>query len=300
MGALMATEALVEALKAFRPRIRFDEVLARYTTLDVGGRAEIFAVPRDVAQLRELLQTFHTHGVPVRALGGGSNLLIRQDAIGGAVIRLQDLRTLRIEDPRITVGAGYPLSSLISRACENGLAGMETLVGIPGTVGGAVWMNAGGKYGSIGPLVESVLVFHPDGSSETLQREQLNFTYRNSHLGDRIVAEVVLTLGHGDPDALLERARAVLGEKKASQPLTSRSVGCIFKNPPGTSAGRLIDQAGIKGMRVGDAVISTQHGNFFLNAGHASAADMMALIEQARAIVKERLGVELELEVQLW
>ncbi len=291
---------LLDALKPFRPRIRFDELLARYTSMYVGGRARFLAAPRDVAQLREMLRIFHTHGVPVRALGGGSNLLIRDEPIEDAVIRFHDLRQLHIEEPRVTVGAGFPLSSLISRVSELGLAGMETLVGIPGTVGGAVCMNAGGKYGSIGPIVESVLVFHPDGSSEVRGRDRLEFAYRKSNLGDGFIAEVVLTLSAGDPDALLARAREILREKKATQPLTSKSVGCIFKNPPGNSAGRLIEQSGLKGVRVGDAVISTMHGNFFVNSGHATAADMLALIEKARAVVKERTGVDLELEVRMW
>ncbi len=302
MDAPAATESaeLLEALKPFRPRIKFQEPLARYTTLYLGGHARFLAAPRDVDQMREMLGVFHRFGIPVRALGGGSNVLIRDEGVEGAVFRLHDVRHLRIEEPLVTVGAGYPFSSLISRTCEFCLGGLEALVGIPGTIGGAVYMNAGGKYGNIGPFVERILVFHPDGRSEVRGREQIRFDYRTSNLGNVMIAEVVLRLSPGDPEELLARARAILGEKKASQPLNARSVGCIFKNPPGGSAGRLIDEAGLKGSRVGDAVISTLHGNFFLNTGHASSADMLALIEQARAEVKRRSGIDLHLEVQVW
>lgn len=289
-------------LDEFSEIVRADEPLAPYTWLKVGGRAEFFAEPRDPEELARLIRYCHEHDIPVRVLGGGSNLLIRDEGVRGVVIRLSAEPFSRIEVKETTVraGSGALLSKLISVSVKAGLAGLETLVGIPGTVGGALRGNAGGRSGDIGQFVTEVTVLTASGEKFTRTEDELSFGYRTSSINELAILEGTFQLQRGDPDEITRRMRKLWIMKKATQPLSFQSAGCIFKNPRGLSAGALIEQAGLKGKRVGRAAISERHANFIITDEGAAAADVLQLIELARDAVADQFGVDLELEIEIW
>jgi UDP-N-acetylmuramate dehydrogenase len=238
----------------------------------------------------------------MRVLGGGSNLLVRDEGVPGVVLRLSHpaFSNITADGTIVTAGAGASLSHLISHSVKAGLAGLDTLVGIPGTVGGALHGNAGGKSGDIGQHVRSVRVVTVAGDSFVRKEDELEFAYRSSSLNELIILEAQFALHHEDPEEITRRMRKLWIMKKATQPLTFQSAGCIFKNPRGMSAGWLIDQAGLKGTRIGDAEFSDRHANFIVTHPGATSRDVQRLIELARSKVSEQFGVDLELEVQIW
>jgi len=279
--------------------------LARYTTLGVGGRPEVFAAPRDLTGLRELLGRLADAGLPWRVLGRGSNVVPCDGRVPGAVVHTAALRSLVVEDHggdevAVRAGAGVPTSVLLSTALRRGLGGLESLVGYPATVGGAARMNAGGRWGEAGDRVESVQVVEEGGRVRTLDRAACAFGYRTSALGRAVVAEVTFRLPRADPVELRRRVEEIQREKAAAQPLGQPSAGCTFRNPPGISAGRLLDELGLKGRRVGGAEVSSRHGNFIVNRGGATAQDVLRLAESLREEVERLAGVVLELEVEAW
>lgn len=275
--------------------------LASLTTLRVGGVADLLVQPRNAAQLQRALETLHDLEIPVLPLGGGSNMLIGDRGFRGAVIRLGALRSVERRGHTLRVGAGTPLSLLVHRCSRLGLAGLEGLAGIPGTVGGAVFMNAGGRHAEIGDVVERITVLDPSGHPQQLEHAAIGFHYRGTALGDRIVSEVVLRLRPGDPERLQRRVHEILEAKRNSQPFGLRSAGCVFRNPGGRhpAAAWLIDRTGCKGLRYGGAAVSTRHANFIVNDDRARASDVLALIERVRNRVRERWDVALQLEVQV-
>jgi UDP-N-acetylmuramate dehydrogenase len=279
-----------------------DEPLAPYCWMKLGGPAQYFIQPRNLDELLGVVQTCRDLEIPMRWLGGGSNLLIREEGVSGAVLRLSGEGFSRIEvtGTRIKAGAGALLSNLISQAVKEGLAGLETLVGIPGTVGGALHGNAGGRSGDIGQFVESVTVLTPTGEVRTRREDELAFAYRSSNLDEVTILEATFELPRDDPDEITRRMRTLWITKKATQPYSFQSAGCIFKNPRGISAGLLIDQAGLKGTRIGNAEISDRHANFIVAHPGATAEDVMRLIDLARSKVTEQFGVDLELEIEIW
>jgi UDP-N-acetylmuramate dehydrogenase len=238
----------------------------------------------------------------MRVLGGGSNLLVHDEGVAGVVLHLSDPAFSRIEiaDTRVTAGSGASLSHLISHSVKAGLAGLDTLVGIPGTVGGALHGNAGGKSGDIGQHVSSVRVVTIAGDTFVRQEDELAFAYRSSSLNELIILEATFDLHREDPEELTRRMRKLWIMKKATQPLTFQSAGCIFKNPRGMSAGWLIEQAGLKGTRIGDAEFSDRHANFIVSHPGAASKDVLNLVDLARSKVSEQFGVDLELEIQIW
>jgi len=240
--------------------------------------------------------------MPYRILGGGCNLLINDEGVGGVVIHLAGdaFSKITVEGTNVTVGAGASLSHLISQTVKEGLQGLEVLVGIPGSVGGALWGNAGGSAGDIGQFVASVTGLTASGNFVTRSDDELNFGYRESNLRDLLILEASFALQEGDPDETTKRMRKLWIMKKSTQPLTAQSAGCIFKNPRGMSAGLLIDQAGLKGTRIGAAEISDRHANFIVTQEDASSDDVLRLIDLAKSKVSEQFGVDLELEIQIW
>lgn len=292
----------MSSLDSFADIVRQDEPLGQHTWLGVGGPAQYFIRPRNQSELASVVRTCHTERIPIRILGGGSNVLVRDEGIAGAVIHLEGdaFSNIAAEGTLIRAGAGALLSNVISYAVKSGLAGMEVLVGIPGTVGGALKGNAGGKSGDIGQFVRNVKVLTQEGEVVTRSEDELSFAYRSSGIDELVILEAEFELQKGDPDEITRRMRTIWIMKKATQPLTFQSAGCIFKNPRGLSAGALIEQAGLKGMRKGEAEISDRHGNFIVTSEGAKAADVMQLIEAARSRVAEQFGVPLELEVQIW
>jgi UDP-N-acetylmuramate dehydrogenase len=275
-------------------------LLSPLTTFRVGGPAEICA-PRTVDELRLLLEWCAETATPWRALGRGSNLLVSDDGVDGIVIQTRALdRLVFHEDGRVTAGAGLRTSALLGRTRERGLGGLQCLVGYPATVGGAARMNAGGKWGSTGAVIESVCVVGAGGLVRNLTAEQCAFGYRTSSLGGSVVAEVTFRLPRVDPGEYRRQIDEIHRQKAASQPLSRHSAGCIFKNPAGASAGFLVQEAGLKGLRVGGAVVSEVHGNFIVNDGGATAADVHELIDRVRERVHAAYGVNLQLEVEVW
>ncbi len=293
-------EVARELLLRFGAILREEEPLDGHTTMGVGGRARWFLLPRDAHEAADALEFLDRAGVPTFLLGGGSNLLVRDGGFDGAVVNLSALSSVRIAGDRIRAGAGAPLARLARAAMNAGLSGMEGLVGIPGTVGGAVYMNSGGRNGEIGDVVESIGVVDRRGRFGRLAREQVGFRYRGTALGDLVVVDATLRLRRGEKEAICRRMAEVLKRKHETQPMGQRSAGCIFKNPaPGRPAARLIDEAGLKGARAGGAEVSARHANFIVNAGGAAAQDVLALIARVRREILLRYGMSLGLEVKV-
>lgn len=240
--------------------------------------------------------------MPLKVLGDGANVLVSDNGFDGVVVRLDQpaFRVVQWRGSTVTVGAGVDLMPFSRQCASLGMSGLECMAGIPATVGGAVRMNAGGKFGDFGDVVTGVDVLTPEGRFESWSRERLAFGYRRSAVRGEIILSAELQLRPDDP----ERIRATYDEyfefKKRSQPLAAQSAGCIFKNPPGESAGRLIDRAGLKGAVRGGASVSRQHANFIVAERHATAGDVIGLIDLVRQRVAEAFGVQLEVEVDIW
>jgi UDP-N-acetylmuramate dehydrogenase len=284
--------------------VQRDFPLGKATTIGVGGNAEYFIRPRTEDELHEVLVRAEKAGVVVRALGRGSNLLVRDEGAAGAVIQLDPagFGRITVEEDLVRAGAAAPLAKVVAEAARSGLAGAECLVGIPGSVGGAVRMNAGGTHGDIGQTAERVKVMDSHGQTFYRDREDLLFGYRSSNITARFILEAELRLMPDTPRAIAARMKRIWIAKKNSQPMNAASAGCIFKNPRGLSAGMMIDQCGLKGTSVGGAVVSRKHANYIVirEKADAKAADVLALIELVRNAVKERFGVSLELEIEIW
>jgi UDP-N-acetylmuramate dehydrogenase len=292
----------MRSLDDFTNITRRNEPLAPYTWLKTGGAAEYFLTPQNAEELAEVVRLCHQRHIPLRVLGGGSNLLVRDEGVSGVVLHLADPAFSRIEvdGNRITAGAGAALSHLISHSVKAGLAGLDVLVGIPGTVGGALHGNAGGKSGDIGQHLRTARVLTIAGEIFVRQEDDLSFAYRFSSLNELIILEACFELHPEDPEEITRRMRKLWIMKKATQPLSFQSAGCVFKNPRGMSAGWLIEQAGLKGTRSGEAEFSDRHANFIVTHPGATSQDVLNLIELAREKVSSQFGVDLELEIQIW
>lgn len=279
---------------------RSGELLAGHTTFRIGGPAEQFVVPRTVEELRMVIAECCRRGVSLHVLGRGSNLLVADEGVRGVVVSTRRLDHFERRGSVLVAQAGAFLPRLVHKTAEWGLSGLEPLVGIPGTIGGALVMNAGGRHGTIAALVRQVTIVQPDGNLRRLGRDQMKFAHRDSNLKGLVVAEAELELKPDEPRAIRRRYEQMLDEKKRSQPMSARSAGCVFRNPPGASAGALIDLAQMKSYRVGDARVSTKHANFIINDGAACARDVLHLMEVVRTTVAEQFKVSLQNEVELW
>jgi UDP-N-acetylmuramate dehydrogenase len=300
--------------------------------MHVGGRAEWLLEPATPAELVAAYQACRERGLAIRILGGGANLLIDDRLLAAAVITTARLNRLfrapaeqdaaaalasdeadatrvappsRETNPRFVAWAGATMPAIVRAASELGWSGLEGLAGVPGNLGGGIAMNAGGKWGDVWGVVERVRVLDVDGTVRDLARAECSPGYRDGGLGSSIVLGAVLAFRVDDPTSVKERVRDYLLEKRRVQPVTEWSAGCIFKNPPketsdGRSAGKLIDDAGCKGLARGDAFVSELHANFIVNRGAATAADVLALIEDVRERVARASGVALETEVKIW
>ncbi|MBZ0136665.1 MAG: UDP-N-acetylmuramate dehydrogenase [Planctomycetes bacterium] len=291
-------------LKAFpkrlRSRVLVNELLGRRTTLRVGGPAQYFVEALTLRDVADTVLASRESGLPLHVLGGGSNLLIADDGVSGIVLSLHGMRKIHVFGTKVQVQAGANLSALVSNCSARGLAGPQSLAGIPGSVGGALAMNAGGRHGEIADYVERVIWINPHGELESRYREEIDFGYRISELRLGVVIEAVLQGQAGEPRSLIAQSREILQQKLAAQPYSEFSAGCAFKNPKGQSAGRIIDAAGCKGLRVGGAIVSDRHGNFIINTGEAKAGDVLELMRLVTARVLEAQGIELQPEVQIW
>ncbi len=287
---------------AFREITQPDRPLAPLTWMNVGGPAQFFVSPRDADELRRVVVFCHEQDVPIYVLGGGSNLLVSDAGVRGAVIQLSNPKFAEVvvDGTTLRAGSGTLLTQAISVSVRAGLAGMEVLAGIPGTVGGALKGNAGGRGGDIGQTAKSVSTMTLKGDRLVRTGDDLSFEYRSSNIVEPFILEGTFALTSDDPEAITQRMRKLWIMKKASQPLSDQSAGCIFKNPRGLSAGALIDQAGLKGTRIGGAEVSDRHANFIITHDDCKAADVLSLIDTIRAKVSGEFGVDLEPEIQVW
>lgn len=281
---------------------RLDVPLAAYTWLKVGGPAQFLVEPRTVDELVAVVRAAHESAVPFRILGGGSNVLIPDAGLSGITLRLahEAFAQVVVETPFVRAGGGALLSNAMSQSVAAGLAGLENLVGIPGTVGGALHGNAGTRHGEVGQYVRSVTVLTSTGEKGVRAEDELTFAYRSSSINEPVILEAEFELTPDDPDEIARRMRKQWIMKKATQPLSFQSAGCIFKNPRGLSAGALIEQAGLKGTRVGQAEVSDRHANFVVTHDGATATEVRTLIDLIRSKVSEIHGVDLEFEIQVW
>jgi UDP-N-acetylmuramate dehydrogenase len=276
--------------------------LAKRTSLGIGGTTDLLLVRRH-ASLPDLVASLRSACVPFKFLGGGTNLLVPDGELPWVVLTLarQDPE-VRIEGNFVYVDCAADLGRTVTFCAKRDLGGMEGLIGVPGTIGGALRMNAGAYGTQIGSYVREVELYRAAESRiEILRGAAIRFEYRHTSFApDDIMLAVKLELPSKPFREILQGIRICNEKRRASQPLNQKSAGCIFKNPPGASAGRMIDELGLKGFAVGDARVSDRHANFFVNAGHATAADMLALIAQVRERVRGKFGIELENEVILW
>ncbi len=277
-----------------------DESMSRHTTWRVGGPADLFIEPADPDDLQRALDMLKAAGVPWMVVGAGSNLLVRDGGIRGAVLHLKYFRQLDIEATgRVTAGGGLPLMTLIRETTACGLAGLEALAGIPGTVGGSVVMNAGAGGQQLADVIESAVLAGPAGA-ETWTKDQLQFAYRHSALNrDRILISAVMQFRRGDVAELAVAVQQRLSQRRSSQRVGGPNAGSVFKNPPGQSAWKLIEAAGMRGAVIGGAQVAEQHANFIVNGGQAKAQDILELIERIRGKVRVASGIELEPEVRI-
>ena len=280
---------------------RKDELLSLHTSLGVGGPCGIMVWVSNMEALREVLALSIKHTLPATVLGAGSNVLVRDGGISGIVIRLVDEFTkIEVSGERIRAGAGASLGDVVSKATSGGIGGLEFLAGIPGTIGGAAVVNAGSKDVWVSDRLVELKVLTGEISEVKLTSKDLSFGYRYSSIGrDWVVTEVTLA-GHGCPvEDARRRVEEYLDMRGATQPAGQQTAGCIFKNPPDDAAGRLIEQAGLKGFRIGGAEVSTLHANWIVNTGGATAREILDLIAEIQTKVKSKYGTDLELEVSV-
>ena len=289
-------------MTGFEKIVRQAEPLAMHTWFQLGGPAEYFAEPRNADELIALVRRCREEEVPVRVLGQGSNLLVRDEGVAGMVLRLSEpaFAPITVEGQTITAGGGAKLGRVVTAAVREGLAGLEFLVAIPGTLGGALHGNAGTHGGDIGQWTCQATVIAHAGEVCQRRREELLFGYRQSSLDELVILEAKLELEQDDPRELARRLQKQWILRKASQPMGHQCAGCVFRNPRGTTAGELIEAAGLKGTRIGGAVVSDRHANFIIAEPECTANDVLRLIEIVRSQVSDRLGVSLELELEIW
>ena len=281
---------------------RYDVPLQRYTSFRTGGAAEIFVEPGNTSELKKVLQFCKDEKKKVFIFGKGTNLLVNDNGVKGVVIHLGGVEFKKIErnGRYVSSGAGVNLPQLIRKTALWGLGGLEVLVGIPGTVGGAVMMNAGGEYGDISDTISSLTTMTLDGKITNLNREDVEFAYRECSLNKQIVVQVEFVLKESRKEELLEKMDEIYKEKKEKQPLSTFNAGSIFKNGHHFKAAELIDKANLKGQKVGGAIVSKKHANFIVNTGNATSADILELIKIIKETIKKKYNISLEQEIQIW
>ncbi|MDO5546455.1 MAG: UDP-N-acetylmuramate dehydrogenase [Eubacteriales bacterium] len=293
------TAALLDKLE-----LRMNEPMARHTSFRIGGGAEVMAFPKNEKELAKLLETSALLDCKCAILGAGTNVLAPDEGLSGLVICLKDALTgmERLSDTRIRVMAGVTMSRAAVFAANLGLSGLEFAHGIPGTVGGGIYMNAGAYGGEISQVCDRVKVMDRQGNTRWLSNAEMEFSYRHSALeaADDIVICAEFALTPGDPEDIKARMKELIGKRSASQPLDLPSAGSAFKRPAGGYAAALIDEAGLKGFRVGNAGISEKHAGFAVNLGGATARDVKTLLETVSDRVFEQSGIRLEPEIRIW
>jgi UDP-N-acetylmuramate dehydrogenase len=276
--------------------------LAKDTWYGLGGPADYFIRPETVEQLKTIARRCNENNIPIYVLGFGSNLLINDDGLRAAVIKLdaEKFTQTQFDGEQLTAWAGAKLSELVLTCVKKGLSGIEALTGIPGSIGGAVRMNAGGNFGDIGAAIETVTLMDSQGDIFEKSKPELMFDYRSTNITAQFILNARLKLTSADPEQIMRTVKEIWIYKKNSQPLNTRNCGCVFKNPRGVSAGALIDRAGLKGLQIGGAVVSEKHANFIIAEKGCKSRDVVRLIDAVKERVKEQFGIELELEIEIW
>ena len=292
-----------ELIEANVGRVLVDEPLARYTTMKIGGPADILIVPKHVAGIEKTLQLVKKYKTKWTVIGRGSNLLVSDLGIEGVVIRLgEGLDHLEVEKHRVRVGGGYPLIKLSTLLSRQGLAGLEFASGIPGSVGGAVYMNAGAHKSDISNILSKALILFEDGTIDWLTHGEMGFSYRTSVLQTKrpgIVLEAEFQLQIGERERIVSVMQKNKDYRRETQPWNHPCAGSVFRNPTPYFAGDLIEKAGLRGDQIGGAQISEMHGNFIINTGGASAQDVLSLIALIKQTIKDKFGVEMHTEVEI-
>jgi UDP-N-acetylmuramate dehydrogenase len=312
LAGIMAiqSELKKQLINRFADRVRFDEPMSVHTTFRVGGPADVFVTVTDENELIDLFKRLKEYSLAFYILGGGTNLLVKDNGIRGVVIHMARglAKISQYGASKISAMAGANLSALCRFAIHHGLSGLNFAMGIPGTVGGAIRMNAGAWQGEIGDVLENIRVLCPDGRIETMDKTGLTFSYRslsfdednNTDLSSYVILEGRFLLSQQRSETLQAEADELLKTRKKSQPIALASAGCFFKNPENyESAGKLIDIAGGKGLRSGDAVVSEKHANFIVNQGRASAEDILRLMHMVQELVLKKFNILLEPEVKI-
>ena len=278
-----------------------NESLKKHTTYGIGGPADLMIFPKSKQDLIKVIEIINENKIQLTILGSGSNVLVSDNGIRGAVISLKNsLKQIQVDDNILYAECGTMLGKIVKHAVKNNLIGLENLNGVPGTLGGALIMNAGAWGGEISENLIHVEVINSKSEIQKIQKKDLNFSYRQSSFNkDDILLSAKFNLKKADKDIIKENFIEAQSGRKKSQPLNKRSAGSLFKNPKNNSAGKLLDEAGLKGFSIGDAKISEKHANFFINDGDATSKDMLMLIKKAHKEVKDKFNVNLSLEVKL-
>jgi len=282
--------------------VETDYPLAKRTWYGLGGSADYFIRPKTIEQLKEVVKRCNENEIRIYVMGFGSNLLISDDGVRAAVIKLgaEQFAQIHFDGQEVTAWAGAELSKLVLTCVEKGLSGIEALTGIPGSIGGAVKMNAGGNFGDFGAAVETVTLMDNAGNVFEKGKPELVFDYRRTNITAKFILSARLALNTADPEQIMRTVKEIWIYKKNNQPLNTRNSGCIFKNPRGVSAGALIDRADLKGLRIGGAFVSEKHANFIIAEKGCKSRDVVRLIEAVKHRVKEQFNIELELEIEIW
>lgn len=277
------------------------ESLAKYSYTKTGGEADLFAMPRDIEEAKALIALIDQHDVPLTVIGNGSNLVIRDGGIRGIVVHFDLLSSIKREGTKIIAGSGAKIIAVSEFACNESLSGLEFACGIPGSVGGALYMNAGAYGGEISQVLVEATVLDQSGNLLHLEKEDLIASYRNSTIANKnyIVLEAVFQLELAEMAVIRAQMDELTALREAKQPLEYPSCGSVFKRPPGYFAGKLIQDAGLQGFQIGGAQVSKKHAGFIVNVGHATATDYMDVIHHVQKVIKEKFDVILETEVKI-
>jgi len=288
--------------KQLKGKVKLKEPLKNYTSFRIGGEAKFFIEPKDITDLKLLLKFKKRYKLPILVMGAGTNILVNDQGLKAIVLRLSSpyFKKFYFNKDYLYASSGVKLSRLINASLEKSLSGLEFLIGIPGTLGGALVMNAGIPGKNIADLVKEIEVMDYQGRIKMINKREANFGYRSSGLSKYIILGATIKLKKKNKKIIKEKIKNYLNWRRNTQETNIASAGCIFKNPKSISAGRLIDLCGLKGKRIGDAMISLKHANFILNLRRAKAKDVLALMRLIKKVVKYKFGIELEPEIKIW
>jgi UDP-N-acetylmuramate dehydrogenase len=292
----------IELLREITGHVFFDEPMINHTSFRIGGPADFLIIPNNLEDLKHILKFADYKKAGVYVIGNGTNLLVRDCGIRGIVTKIASpFNDITIRGEKIITGAGSQLSNLLKTAIERSLTGLEFVAGIPGTVGGAIAMNASSHFGSVSNVVDRVTAMDFSGSVHTLSNEECEFGYKKSvfQYENMIILRATIILKKGEKARIQEKVKQIMKRRKKTQPIDKLSAGCIFRNPKGYSAAKLIESAGLRGKKINDAQISTIHSNFIINLGNATARDVLALVDLVQREVAKKFGVFLNPEVNI-